>query len=109
MVRVLRLFRISKRRILLTGGIFLFVLMYVPLIKCLDDVKTGTSTCKEMKICTTDYYNSIGKVLLTYGTPVCPKNQLTPLGLALLIVLCMVASYLVACGIDLLYTKYRDL
>jgi hypothetical protein len=109
MVVVKGFMRPTRRRLLIAAGVFTFVFLFVPLIKCQDNVETGKSTCQDMKLCSTDYYGSLAKMILSSDGIVCPAREVTTFRLVDLTLLLAALCYLLACGIDSLYIRYRDL
>ena len=107
MARVADFLNPTGRKLVIGGGMFVFVFLFVPVIACREGVETGTSTCANLRLCSTDYYDSLAVRLLS-GSGSCTATRITTLQVTGISILLAAGCFLIACGIDALYTRYRS-
>jgi hypothetical protein len=98
-------FKPTKRKMIAWSIVSIFLLFYVPTVRCIDGIKTGASTCNDLGLCDTDYYYSVGNLLL--GQPCTSISVNIPM-LLLLTALLLSVTYVIICVADSYYSRYRD-
>ncbi len=103
------LFKTTKRKLVITAGIFLVIVIFLPVFNCLEQVEVREKFCKEYDLCTVDKYFPLSLVIGGYDDGFyCPSQKLSTSRVVGVLLLFFLITYPVVCVGDYLYTKYRD-
>jgi hypothetical protein len=103
----------TKRRVVIAAVVCAFLMLYVPVIRCFDDVKVGPKTCKELDLdpercVTTEYYSVFTLLVNGHLSEICPAGKLHILFLTDAAFAIILISLAIAFLVDVLYSRYRD-
>jgi len=97
------------KRLIVFSLLFLFMLIYLPTIKCTEDAYAKEKVCELYGECEVDYYYSVFSILINRDRGQFECVSLNKLYLVGIVTFLLLSSIVLAYTGDYLYSKYRDI